>query len=66
VLVVDEVGYGEDNRPLHHSIEYHPGRHMQFGLIRLMEPVLKSSPSEVTRRALEKLNSRISKSSRFP
>jgi GntR family transcriptional regulator len=62
VLIVNEVGYGADNRPLHHSVEYHPGNHMQFGLIRLMEPAIATPQSEVSRRALDKLNGRISAS----
>ena len=64
VLIVDEVGYGEDDRPLHHSIEYHPGNHMRFGLIRLIEPAWMVQPSTITQRALQKLNGRISKTNR--
>jgi GntR family transcriptional regulator len=60
VLIVDEVGYGEDDRPLHHSIEFHPGNHMQFGLIRLMESARMVPPSTTTQKALQKLNGRIS------
>ena len=62
VQIVDEIGFGMDNKPLHHSIEYHLGNHMRFGLIRLMEPAATGPQSEVTRRALDKLNSRISAS----
>jgi GntR family transcriptional regulator len=34
VLVIDEVGYCESDRPVHISVEYHPGNRMSFGLIR--------------------------------
>ncbi|OGO12137.1 MAG: hypothetical protein A2Y53_02115 [Chloroflexi bacterium RBG_16_47_49] len=37
VIIIDEVGYSAGNQPLHHSLEYHPGNHMQFGLIRLLK-----------------------------
>lgn len=65
VQIVEEIGYGVENRPLHHSIEYHPGSHMRFGLIRLMEPSVTAPQSEVTRRALDMLNSRISASDKL-
>jgi GntR family transcriptional regulator len=60
VLVVDEVGHGEDNRPLHHSVEYHPGNRMQFGLIRLMGAASSYSQADALRRAFEKLNGHVS------
>jgi GntR family transcriptional regulator len=34
VLVIDEIGYNRDERPVHQSIEYHPGNRMNFKLIR--------------------------------
>ena len=34
VLVIDEIGYNRDERPVHRSIEYHPGNRMSFKLIR--------------------------------
>lgn len=34
VLVIDEVGYNAEERPVHQSIEYHPGNRMNFKLIR--------------------------------
>lgn len=33
-LVIDEVGYDAAERPVHQSIEYHPGNRMNFKLIR--------------------------------
>lgn len=60
VLIVDEIGYGQDERPLHHSIEYHPGNHMQFGLVRILESSWVNPRADVTWKALQKLNQRIS------
>lgn len=37
VLVIDEIGYCDDERPVHNSVEYHPGKHMEFGLLRRRE-----------------------------
>jgi DNA-binding GntR family transcriptional regulator len=34
VLVISNVGFNRDDRPLHQSIEYHPGNQMDFKLIR--------------------------------
>jgi GntR family transcriptional regulator len=34
VLVIDEMGYNRDERPVHQSIEFHPGNRMNFKLIR--------------------------------
>ncbi len=34
VLVIDEIGYNTDGRPVHHSIECHPDNRMKFELIR--------------------------------
>jgi len=34
VLVIDEIGYNRDERPVHQSIEFHPGNRMNFKLIR--------------------------------
>ncbi len=34
VLVIDEIGYNLNERPVHQSIEYHPGNRMNFKLIR--------------------------------
>mgnify|MGYP001119101576 CR=1 FL=1 len=34
VLVIDEIGYNSDERPVHQSIEYHPANWMNFELIR--------------------------------
>ncbi len=34
MLVIDEIGYNTDGRPVHHSIEYHPDNWMKFELIR--------------------------------
>jgi GntR family transcriptional regulator len=34
VLVIEETGYNAEDRPVHHSIEYHPGNRMEFKLIR--------------------------------
>lgn len=36
ILVVDEIGYNADDRPVHHSIELHPANRMSFRLIRLV------------------------------
>lgn len=33
-LVIDEIGYDAAERPVHQSIEYHPGNRMNFKLIR--------------------------------
>jgi len=58
-IIVDEVGYGEDEKPLHHSIEYHPGSHMQFGLIRLLESAWVVPSLNITQRAMQMLDRRI-------
>jgi len=34
MLVIDNVGFNHDDRPIHESIEYHPGNQMDFKLIR--------------------------------
>ncbi len=35
MLIIDEIGYNSDGRPVHHSIEYHPSNNwMTFELIR--------------------------------
>jgi GntR family transcriptional regulator len=35
ILIIDEIGYNSDGRPVHHSIEYHPSSSgMTFDLIR--------------------------------
>jgi GntR family transcriptional regulator len=34
VLVIDEIGYNHDEKPVHQSIEFHPGNRMDFKLIR--------------------------------
>ncbi len=39
VLVIDEVGYSPDGRPVHHSIEHHPDNWMTFELIRGRDPL---------------------------
>jgi GntR family transcriptional regulator len=33
-LVIDNIGFNRDDRPIHQSIEYHPGNQMDFKLIR--------------------------------
>jgi DNA-binding GntR family transcriptional regulator len=34
MLLIDNIGYNSDDRPIHQSIEYHPGNQMDFKLIR--------------------------------
>jgi GntR family transcriptional regulator len=34
MLVIDNIGFNHDDRPIHQSIEYHPGNQMDFKLIR--------------------------------
>jgi DNA-binding GntR family transcriptional regulator len=34
VLVINNIGFNHDDRPIHQSIEYHPGNQMEFKLIR--------------------------------
>ena len=34
VLVINDIGYNSHERPIHQSIEYHPGNRMDFKLIR--------------------------------
>ncbi len=34
VLVVDEIGFSAEGKPVHHSIEYHPNNWMTFEMIR--------------------------------
>jgi len=34
VLVINDIGYNSQDRPIHQSIEYHPGNRMDFKLIR--------------------------------
>ena len=34
MLVIDNIGFNRDDRPIHQSIEYHPGNQMDFKLIR--------------------------------
>jgi GntR family transcriptional regulator len=34
MLLIDNIGYNTDDRPIHQSIEYHPGNQMDFKLIR--------------------------------
>lgn len=33
-LIIDDVGFNQDDRPVHHSIEFHPSSHMHFDIIR--------------------------------
>jgi GntR family transcriptional regulator len=34
ILVIDEIGYDLQDRPVNYAIEYLPGNHMQFSLVR--------------------------------
>lgn len=34
MLVIDNIGFNRDDRPIHQSTEYHPGNQMDFKLIR--------------------------------
>ncbi|OFW64961.1 MAG: hypothetical protein A2Y74_09815 [Actinobacteria bacterium RBG_13_63_9] len=52
ILVVDEVGYNSDDRPVHHSIEFHPANRMSFKLIRLVGATDWSGRSRARERAL--------------
>ena len=39
VLVIDEIGYNAEGRPVHHSVEHHPNNWMTFELIRSRGPL---------------------------
>lgn len=39
ILVITEVGYNAGERPVFHAIEYYPGDHMTFELIRRRGPI---------------------------
>jgi GntR family transcriptional regulator len=39
MLVITEVGYNVDERPVFHSLEYYPGNHMSFEIIRRRGPM---------------------------
>jgi len=39
MLVINETGYNADERPVFHSLEYYPGNHMSFELVRRRGPM---------------------------
>lgn len=39
MLVISEIGYNADERPVFHSLEYYPGNHMSFELVRRRGPM---------------------------
>ena len=39
MLVISETGYNADERPVFHSLEYYPGNHMSFELVRRRGPM---------------------------
>jgi len=54
ILVVDETGYNSDDRPVHHSIEFHPANRMSFKLIRLVGATDRSGQSRARERAFKR------------
>jgi GntR family transcriptional regulator len=54
ILVVDETGYNSDDRPVHHSIEFHPANRMSFKLIRLVGATDWSGQSRARERAFRR------------
>ena len=39
MLVITEIGFNADERPVFHSLEYYPGNHMSFELVRRRGPM---------------------------
>jgi GntR family transcriptional regulator len=54
ILVVDETGYNLDDRPVHHSIEFHPANRMSFKLIRLVGATDWNGQSRARERAFRR------------
>jgi len=56
VLVVDEIGYNTDDRPVHHSVEYHPTNRMDFSLLRFVGPKALIDQNRTRERAFQRCN----------
>ena len=56
ILVLDEIGYNSDDRPVHHSVELHPADQMSFKLIRLVGATDWSGQSLARERAFKRFD----------
>jgi len=56
ILVVDEIGYNADDKPVHHSVELHPANRMSFRLIRLVGKMGASDQGLARERAFTRFN----------